>query len=419
MNILFIHQNFPAQFKSLAPALAALGHEVRVLVQKKSLSSELKGITQIVYEVKKKSTPEVHPWLISFESQIIRGEAVFHAAQKMKAEGYRPDAIITHPGWGESMFVKDVWPAVKLGIYCEFYYQAQGADLDFDPEFSENDEADVCRMRLKNLNNMLHFPVADAGIAPTYWQALTFPRSFHKKISVIHDGIDTRKITPYAAANLQIKTAAEILILKKSDEIITFVNRNLEPYRGFHIFMRALPNLLKRRPNARVLIVGGSGVSYGPKPKEGGSWREVLTEEVRGKISDADWSRVHFMGNIAYNHFIPLLQVSTVHLYFTYPFVLSWSLLEAMSAGCAIIASNTKPVQEVIKHDVTGRLVDFFDVPGLVNEVCTLLDDPASRARLGSEARAYAVANYDLQTICLPRQIAWINKLCAQHNPVP
>ena len=416
MNILFIHQNFPAQFKSLAPALARLGHDVRVLVLKKSVALELMGITQIVYAVKKSSTPNLHPWLISFESQIIRGEAVFKAALKLKAEGYTPDAIIAHPGWGESLFVKDVWPRAKLGIYCEFYYQAYGADLGFDTEFIDNDEADVCRMRIKNLNNMLHFPVADAGISPTYWQALTFPQTLHKKISVIHDGIDTRKVAPDDAANMHIKTASETLILKKSDELITFVNRNLEPYRGFHIFMRALPDLLKKRPKARVLIVGGNGTSYGPKPKQGGSWRKVLTDEVRVKISEADWSRVHFMGNIPYHHFIPLLQVSTVHIYLTYPFVLSWSLLEAMSAGCAIIASNTKPVQEVIKHNENGRLVDFFDVQGLVHEVCSLLDDPESRARLGVKARAFVVANYDLQTITLPRQIAWVKKLCAQEK---
>ncbi len=384
---------------------------------KKSLAPELKGIKQIIYEPRKSSTPKLHEWLISFESQIIRGEAVYHAALKLKEEGYTPDAIIAHPGWGESMFVKDVWPSSKLGIYCEFYYQPFGADLGFDLEFKENDPADVPRMRIKNLHNMLQFPLADAGISPTYWQALTFPQSFHKKISVIHDGIDTRRIMPNSSATLHIKTSSDTLILTKSDELITFVNRNLEPYRGFHIFMRALPELLKRRPNARVLIVGGNGVSYGTKPKKGGTWREVMTAEVRGLITDADWSRVHFMGNISYNHFIPLLQISTVHVYLTYPFVLSWSLLEAMSVSCAIVASNTKPVQEVIKNNETGRLVDFFDISRLVEEVCNLLDDPEARTRLGNNARAHAIANYDLQTITLPRQIAWVNKLAAQTPP--
>lgn len=411
MNILFIHQNFPAQFKHLAPALVRSGHDVRVFALKHSVETERLGVKEFLYSAKHSSTPNLHPWVINFETQTIRGEAIFRAALKLKAEGYSPDVIIAHPGWGESLFIKDVWPKAKLGIYCEFYYRASGADLGFDPEFSEQDEGAVCRMRLKNLNNMLHFSVVDAGISPTYWQALTFPESFHKKISVIHDGIDTRSIIPNPAASLHVKSTSCVFVLSKSDELITFVNRNLEPYRGFHIFMRALPELLKRRPKARVLIVGGTGVSYGAKPKQGGSWKEIFVNEVRGKITDADWSRVHFMGNISYNHFIPLLQISTVHVYLTYPFVLSWSLLEAMSVGCAIVASKTKPVEEVIKHDETGRLVDFFNVGGLVDDVCALLDDSETRTRLGAQARAFVVANYDLQTICLPRQLAWVKRL--------
>ena len=203
----------------------------------------------------------------------------------------------------------------------------------------------------------------------------------------------------------------ENVTLTKQDEVITFVNRNLEPYRGYHIFMRALPELLRRRPHARVLIVGGSNVSYGARPEEGQTWKEIFVAEVRQQISDADWERVHFLGTIPYSQFLQLLQLSTVHVYLTYPFVLSWSLLEAMSAGCAIVASDTRPLHEAILHNETGRLIPFFDVTGLTNEVCALLDDPVERARLGTNARAFAQTHYDLKTVCLPRQLLWVKSV--------
>ncbi len=181
--------------------------------------------------------------------------------------------------------------------------------------------------------------------------------------------------------------------------------------------MRTLPELLKRRPNAHVLIVGGDDVSYGARSEGGQKWKDIFASEVRPLISDADWVRVHFLGNIPYQHFIPLLQLSTVHVYLTYPFLLSWSLLETMSVGCAIVASDTQPLREAIQHNDTGRLVDFFDVQGLSNEVCALLDDPAARARLGANARAFAVSNYDLKTVCLLRQLAWVEGLAGKVLP--
>lgn len=225
---------------------------------------------------------------------------------------------------------------------------------------------------------------------------------------MVHDGIDTAALAPNPNVSL---TLNDNITLTKANEVITFVNRNLEPYRGYHIFMRALPEILKRRPNARVLIVGGDDVSYGARPEGERKWKDIFASEVRPQISDADWARVHFLGHIPYQHFIPLLQLSTVHVYLTYPFVLSWSLLEAMSIGCAIVAGDTQPLREAIRHDDTGRLVDFFDIPGLAREVCALLDDPAARARLGANARTFAQANYDLKTVCLPRQLQWVERL--------
>lgn len=408
MNILFIHQNFPGQFKFLAPALVQRGHRVVAMTMQGTEPSDWQGVKLIPYKATRGTTENVHPWVADFETKTIRGEACFRAALQVKAQGFTPDVIVAHPGWGESLFLKDVWPAAKLGIYCEFFYHLTGADTGFDAEFPVDDPGDVCRLRLKNLNNLLHFEVADAGISPTQWQASTFPAPFRDRISVVHDGIDTKVVAPNPAVSLTLNGT---LTLTRQDEVITFVNRNLEPYRGYHIFMRALPEILRRRPTARVLIVGGDKVSYGAKPQGSQTWKDVFAGEVRPQMADSEWARVHFLGNINYQVFIALLQLSTVHVYLTYPFVLSWSLLEAMSAGCAIVASNTAPLHEAIRHNETGRLVDFFDVHGLAHEVCELLEASTERQRLGQNARNFVLGHYDLREVCLPRQIAWVERL--------
>jgi glycosyltransferase involved in cell wall biosynthesis len=411
MNILIIHQNFPGQFKHLAPALVKNGHRVVAFSMQQKVPEQWQGIRVIRYQAGRGSSRQIHPWVADFETKVIRAEAAYRAAIKLRdEEGFTPDVIIAHPGWGESLFLKDVWPKARLGIYCEFFYIQEGGDVNFDPEFPSTDAGDVCRLRLKNLNNLLHFETADAAISPTTWQASTFPDNFRSRITVVHDGIDTDAIRPEPKVAMRLNQS---LLLTREDEVITFVNRNLEPMRGFHVFMRALPELLKRRPKARVLIVGGDKVSYGARPKEGDSWKPVYVNEVRSQISDADWSRVHFLGHVDYKNFLALLQLSTVHVYWTYPFVLSWSLIEAMSTGCAIVASDTRPLHEAIEHNETGRLTPFFDVAGLTEQVCQLLDDPAERERLGRNAREFARKHYDLQAVCLPRQLAWVDELAA------
>ncbi len=421
MNILFIHQNFPGQFKFLAPALASQGHRVVALMMQKTTVREWQGVQLWPYQVDGVQPPTgVHPWLSDLNTKVLRGQACFRAARELQRTGFQPDVIVAHPGWGESLFIKDVWPNARLGIYCEFYYQAQGADLNFDPEFPNGGDlgSDSARIRLKNTNNQLHFETADLGISPTQWQASTFPAPFREKITVIHDGIDTTRLAPQAGASLALNKAnGTVHQLTRQDTVITFVSRNLEPYRGYHVFMRALPELLRQAPHAHVVLVGADGVSYGPPPDPRvhgkRSWRDIFAAEVKSAIPQEAWQRVHFVGKLPYADYVTLMQVSTVHVYLSYPFVLSWSLLEAMSLGCAIVASQTAPLRDVIRHDVTGRLVDFFDPQALVNEVCHLLADPSSRVRLGREARAFAQRYYDLKTVCLPAQLAWIDRLRA------
>lgn len=443
MKILFVHQNFPGQFIHLAPALAAdPQHTVVALTMQATPADTWPGIALVRYSAQRGSTPGIHPWLVDLETKAIRGEAALHAACQLRDAGFVPDVIVAHPGWGESLFLKEVWPDARLGIYCEFFYKAQGADVGFDPEFALSqtdairgldssrahagdgaqrhpqtgapnglaDAAAAARLRLKNVNNLLHFEVADAGLSPTHWQASTFASPFRQRITVVHDGIDTDAIAPNPGVRMRLGDGLE---LGRDDEVITFVNRNLEPYRGYHIFMRALPALLRRHPHARVLLVGADGVSYGARAPDGQTWKGIFAAEARAQMTDAQWARVHFLGHVPHATFVGLLQLSTVHVYLTYPFVLSWSLLEAMSAGCAIVASDTQPLHEAITDGQTGRLVGFFDVQALTDTVSELLADPDARALLSGRARAFAQENYDLHRVCLPRQLKWVQALAA------
>jgi glycosyltransferase involved in cell wall biosynthesis len=409
LKILFIHQNFPGQFKHLAGALAARGHNVKALTLRVNEVVAWNGVQVLPYAVARKGRQALHLWMTDMDSKVTRAEACFHAACKLRDAGFSPDVIIAHPGWGESLFLRDVWPEARMGIYCELYHLPGYPHLGFDPEFRRANEAtEPLRIRMKNINNHLHFDIATAGLSPTAFQADTFPPGFRDRISVVHDGIDTEQLRPDPNAGFTLPTGHR---LTRADEVITFVNRNLEPYRGYHVFMRALPALLAARPQAQVLIVGGDGVSYGAQAPQGQTWKQIYIDEVRGQIPDADWARVHFLGRIPYDDFRAMLQVARVHVYLTYPFVLSWSLLEAMASGAAIVASDTGPVREVLRHGETGQLVDFFDGAGLVREVAALADDPAARARLGAAARAHVIAHYDLKTHCLPAQIAWVESL--------
>lgn len=306
MNILFIHQNFPGQFRHIAPALASRGHQVTAMLMKKSYLSSWRRVRILYYGVEKGSTPGIHPWVGDFETKVIRGEACFRRALQLRdSEGYHPDLIVAHPGWGETLFLKEVWPQAKLAIYSEFFYNAAGADIGFDPEFSRvADPGEAARLRMKNLNYRIHFDFADAAVSPTLWQAGTFPEPFRSTITVIHDGIDTDKVVPNPDVRLDLQEKGKTVRLTRRDEIITFVNRNFEPYRGFHIFMRALPDILRKRPRARVLMIGGDGVSYGAGPENGSSWKELFVNEVRPYISDEDWQRVHFPGRVPYDFFL-------------------------------------------------------------------------------------------------------------------
>jgi glycosyltransferase involved in cell wall biosynthesis len=411
MNVLFVHQNFPGQYLHLAPALAAgEGNQVVALSTRPGVS--LPGVRTVVYPMPEKPSRSIHPWLAEQEVKVIRGRAVALAARALRDEGFCPDVICAHPGWGEALFLKDVWPDSRMICFCEFYYRAQGSDMGFDPEFSAPDDDDRCRLRMKNAHHLLSLEAADLGVAPTRWQRDQFPPEYQPRIEVVFDGIDTDRACPRDQAVVRLRR--DRVALSRADEVVTFVARNLEPYRGFHVFMRALPRILRERPKARAIIVGGDEVSYGRKSPGGLTWRQRLLDEV-GK--DLDMSRVHFVGRLPYATFLDVLRISSAHVYLTYPFVLSWSMLEAMSVGGLVIGSATPPVQEVIRHEENGLLVDFFDTSGLARTVSEALADPAAFDRLRGAARKTVVSEYDLQTVCLPRHLDMVRRLATQGRP--
>ncbi len=410
MNILFVHQNFPGQYKYLAPELARTVNsgQHRVVAMRMGEDAHYSGVEVLGYEVKQ-TYGKGHPHLDDLQVKLLRAEAAAKRAQQLKASGFVPDVILAHPGWGETLLLKDVWPGARIGLFSEFFYHVAGSDVGFDPEFpsQQNELAQASRLKIKNTNQLLSFLEADRGIAPTEWQKSLYPPHIRQVIDVIHDGINTEFLKPNPQVSMTLNGQKS---LTKADEIITFVNRNLEPYRGYHQFMRALPELMKRRPHARIMIVGGPDVSYGAAPPAGKTWRQIFWDEVKDRV---DTSRVHFLGKLNYPEFVQLLQLSTVHVYLTYPFVLSWSLMEAMSLECAIVASNTAPVQEVIKHEQHGLLVDFFNPDDMVQAICRLLENSSLAKALGQNARQKIVAQYDLKTQCLPAQVEWVHQLAA------
>lgn len=407
-KILFIHQNFPGQFKHLAPALVKQGYEVKAFRLKNDFPNNWQGVEIISYDLHRGNAKDIHPWLLSMESQTIRGEAVFEVASELKSQGYEPDLVIAHPGWGESLFIKEVWPDTRLGIYYEFYYRSAGYDVGFDPEFPVDDPKDVCRVNLKNLNIQNHFFIADGAITPTQFQASSFPKPFQSKLTITHEGIDTNQLLPNPDITLTLNNHIH---LNRNNEIITFVNRDLEPARGYHCFIRSLPAVLSARPQAKVIIIGGDKFSYGKAHSSGKSWKDIYLEEVTKQHPEMDWQRVYFVGRVNYQVFKAIIQISTVHVYLTTPFFLSWSMLEAMSMGACVIGSDTAPVTEVLRHNENGWLVGFFDTQGLSHGILKLLGDSALRLRLSKNARQTIIDNYDLKTQCLPRQLEWVNKL--------
>ncbi len=409
MKILFVHQNFPGQYLHLAPALVQRGHQVRALCMRQPLPV-LPGMAIEAYKVQRQPVAQQLPLLQNTESKVLRAEAVAVASAKLADQGFAPDLICVHPGWGEALFLREVWPLARQLHFVEFYYAASGLDTGFDPEFGPSDLAQRSRLVMNNLSLLHALHAMDAGVSPTQFQASTVPALLRDRVSVIHDGVDAKRARPQAGARFQASTQAGLALnLGAGDEVLSFVNRNLEPSRGYHRFMRALPSVLRQRPQAQVVVVGGNEVSYGAKPASG-SHQQVYLDEVRPHMSESELQRIHFVGRIPHRALMALFQVTRAHVYLSYPFVLSWSMLEAMACGAVVIGSDTAPVREVLRDGDNGHLVDFFDQAGLVQAICAALLHVPGSTPMAQAARNTVLATYDL-ALCLPRHVALVESM--------
>lgn len=403
MNFLVVHQNFPGQFRHVVRTLVAHGHRVVALYQGDACA--LAGVEGVSYSLKRGNAVDVHPLAQEFESKVLRGEAAAHEALALRARGFVPDVILVHPGWGEALYLKAVYPESRMVCLMEYFYRAVGQDMGFDAEFPAPSFEDRARLQAKNANLLLAMEAMDIGVAATHWQAQTLPVWARERIRVIHEGVDTREVCPNPQASIVLPDRG--VSLHAGDEVLTFVARDLEPVRGYHSFMRALPRIMAARPRAHIFIVGGDGVSYGAAPATG-SYKLRYLSEVAAHL---DPQRVHFMGRVPRNVFLSLMQISRCHVYLTYPFVLSWSMLEAMSAGALVVGSDTAPVREVIEDGVNGLLVDFFDPQALADRVSEVLAKSQHFDVLRDRGRQTIVQRYDLETVCLPAYLRLFEQL--------
>lgn len=443
MRILFIHQNFPGQYLHLARRLRDEGHAVTALGEAKNIKNRgvIEGITTIGYPTPEGAGDATHHYLKSTEAAVRRGQAVARSLLELKQKGYVPDVISAHPGWGEALFIRDVFPGAPLLLFCEFFFRAGEADLGFDPEYRSSPDWDYS-VRIRNAPQIMSLLTANACLAPTRWQASRYPPFVRERMHIIHDGVDTGYMRPDPLVSLTVQplsTPGEScipdtpappgrqdapergvpegppLLLTRNDKVVTFIARNLEPYRGFHQFLRALPEVQRRHPDAHTLIVGHDGTSYSPALPGGETYKARYLAEMSGRL---DLSRIHFLGRIPYPSLLSMFRISSVHVYLTYPFVLSWSVLEAMACECLVAASATPPVLEVMTDNKDALLGGFFDTNGLAERINEALAEPERFAPLRKAARQRVMRDFDLEP-CLKAQAALLGDLGAGKYPLP
>jgi glycosyltransferase involved in cell wall biosynthesis len=403
MRILFLHNNFPAQYRHIAQTLSRNPNN-QIIFGTQNQDTQFANSPKALYQPSRDSHPNTHHYVRPLESAVINGQAVCRMAIALKKKGFIPDIICGHSGWGSTIFVKDIFPNTPLLSYFEWFYQSRGADSDFDPADPLSLD-DQLRIRTKNAPILMDLYGCDRGLSPTYWQRSQFPPEFQDKITVLHDGVDTDYFCPLPKSKLVLPN----LDLSHVDELVTYVARGMEPYRGFPQFIESLAYLQERRPNCHVVIVASERVCYGKPLPDGQTYKDLMLKQV-----PLDPSRVHFVGMLPYGLYRKVLQASDAHVYLTRPFVLSWSMMEAMASGCLVIGSTTQPVMEVIKDGHNGLLVDFFAPQKLADRIDEVFNHPTRFAELRHNARQTILERYDLKQL-LPQHLQLIEQLA--HTP--
>ncbi|WP_408913978.1 glycosyltransferase family 4 protein [Brucella pseudogrignonensis] len=395
MRIAFVHRRGFGQFAALAENLATSGHDVSLICE--TVDRRLPAVRVIRHRVESGPRPNgaMARYLEIPDHHTRIGYRVAETLESMARHGQAPDIVIGHIGWGSMMFVKDVLPTTPALGYCEFFYRAHGADVGFAPDDRPDMETRK-RLRLRNMAQLVTLDGIDGGFSPTHWQKSLYPKSAQKRIAVVHEGVDTKLFYPDRHASIELPGGR---VLKAGESrVITFVARDLEPYRGFPQALKAAQKVIRQNNDAIFVFVGGDGVSYGTPPPGGGSWREYLLRET-----ELPPDRVVFPGTISHAQLRKLYQISTAHIYLTYPFVLSWSVIEAMACGALIIGSDTPPVREVIRAGKNGLLVPFYDTDILAETILNVLRDPDACLPMRAAARRTVETRFRLSE-CLQQQ---------------
>ncbi len=405
MKILVSHNNFPGQYRRLMAYVEPM-KDVEVATVTLTGNKNKYSLPRVNFAPHRPAHKEIHPAVRSVEDNVIMGQAAYKSLMGYKKKKGSPDIILAHSGWGASLFFKDIFPDAKFLSYYEWYYHCHGGDGEFIERKRYDANAEM-RIRMKNTPILHDLAAQDWGQCPTQFQKSRFPEIFHDRISVLHDGVDTEYFSPKEGVKVKVGDKT----LTASDEVITYVARGMEAYRGFPQFMEAVSKLQKIRPNLHVVVLGDDRIAYGSKQPDGKGMKEPMLKKF-----EFDMNRLHFMGLQPLAVMRALLQISSAHIYLTAPFVLSWSMLEAMSTGALIIASDTDPVKELIRDGENGILVDFWHVDALVDKTNKVLDNPKEFEHLRGQARNRIVNHYSTVDL-LPKYWQMINDVAEGRTP--